>query len=133
VVLDTNVVISALLFRGVAAALVPAWQEQRMRFLVSKPLLEEYSRVLHYPKFRLDEGEIRGLIQEELLPFVTPVTVTKTPRVIKEDPTDDHIIACAVAGRADVIATGDSHLLRLQRYHGIAIVTIPILLHRLNV
>ena len=53
VVLDTNVLISALLFSGVASDLVPLWQKEKITVLLSREILEEYLRVLAYPKFQL--------------------------------------------------------------------------------
>lgn len=130
VVLDTNIVISALVFEGVAKALVPAWQHRRFTLLVSTRLLEEYIRVLHYPRFHLSREDIRHLAEEELLPFITPVKVKRVPRVIRADPSDDHVLACASAGSADLIVTGDHHLLDLARYRRIPIVTLSEFLER---
>ena len=70
VVLDSNVLISALLFSGITSKLVPLWQRGTITVLLSREILEEYLQVLAYPKFQLSEGEIKGLIEEELLPFV---------------------------------------------------------------
>jgi putative PIN family toxin of toxin-antitoxin system len=131
-VLDTNVVISALVFEGPANALVPAWQQPRFVWLVSKPLVAEYIRVLHYPKFRLSRDEIRHLVERELLPFVTPITVRRVPRVITADPADNHVLACASAGKADLIVSGDRHLLDLARYCGIPVLPLSMFLHRLG-
>ena len=60
VVLDTNTLISALLFTGVSSRLVSHWQTLRVTVLVSRAILEEYQRVLAYPKFKLEETEIRA-------------------------------------------------------------------------
>jgi uncharacterized protein len=62
VVLDTNVVVSALLFTGISSKLVPLWQDDVITVLVSRGILEEYLRVLSYPKFKLSEGDIKGLV-----------------------------------------------------------------------
>ena len=69
VVLDTDVVVSALLFTGISSKLVQLWQGGAITALVSRGILEEYLRVLSYPKFKLSEVDIRSLIQEELLPM----------------------------------------------------------------
>ena len=66
VVLDTNTVISALLFSGTAARLVGVWQSRHIAVLLSRAILQEYLRVMAYPKFRLGTAEIRGLLEEEL-------------------------------------------------------------------
>ena len=131
-VLDTNIVISALLFEGVASALVPAWRNHRFAFLVSQALLAEYIRVLHYPKFRLTQEDIRHLLEEDILPFITPVKVIRTPRVVLADPADDHVLACAIAGKADLLVTGDPHLLKLIRHRRVPMVTLSQFLHQLG-
>jgi putative PIN family toxin of toxin-antitoxin system len=64
VVLDTNAVVSALLFSGVSSKLVSLWQEGLITPLLSRQILDEYLRVLSYPKFALSEEEIKELIQE---------------------------------------------------------------------
>jgi len=116
VVLDTNVVVSALLFTGISSKLVPLWQNDLITLLVSRGILEEYLRVLSYPKFKLSEGDIKGLIQEELLPYVEVVKSGRRLRVVGRDPSDDKFVECAVAGRARVIISGDKDLLSIGRY-----------------
>jgi len=133
VVLDTNVVVSALLFEGPARTARAAWQDRRrLTLLVSKASLAEYIRVLHYPKFRLTPPEIKDLIEEDVLPFMTPVKVTRTPRIVRADPSDNHVLACAVAGRADVLVSGDHHLLVLSPHQGIPIRTLAQFLQQLE-
>ena len=121
VVLDTNVVVSALLFTGISSKLVPLWQGGVITALVSRIILEEYLRVLSYPKFKLSEGDIKGLIQEELLPYVEVVKTSRRLRVVDRDPSDDKFIECAVAGKARVIISGDKDLLSIGRYRKILI------------
>jgi putative PIN family toxin of toxin-antitoxin system len=116
VVLDTNVVVSALLFTRISSKLVPLWQGGVITALVSRNILEEYLRVLSYPKFKLSEGDIKGLIQEELLPYVEVVKTSKRLRVVDRDPSDDEFVECAVAGKARVIISGDKDLLSIGRY-----------------
>ena len=121
VVLDTNVIVSALLYRGPTSQLVAAWQEGTMVPLVSKAILEEYLRVVAYPKFHLTVEEVKTLIKRQLLPFAEPVHVSEVPPVVPEDPSDDHFLACAVAGHARYLVSGDHHLLALKTYRGVAI------------
>jgi uncharacterized protein len=66
VVLDTNAVISALLFSGVSSKLVSFWQEGLITRLLSREILDEYLRVLSYRKFELSEKEVKELIQRRL-------------------------------------------------------------------
>lgn len=121
VVLDTNVLISALLFTGLPSQLVPLWHSGSITVLLSRAILDEYLRVLSYPRFKLTEEEIRGLVEEELLPYFEVVSPKKRMRVVRRDPSDDKFLECAVAGRADVIVSGDNDLLELGNYRRIHI------------
>ena len=114
-VLDTNVILSALLFGGTTGSLVMAWQTDRFHLLLSRAILEEILRVLAYPKFRLTETEIRGLLQEELIPFAETVITRRQPAVRLRDPDDLAVVACALTGRARCLVTGDADLLSLRR------------------
>jgi putative PIN family toxin of toxin-antitoxin system len=123
VVLDTNVLVSSLLFAGPIGRFVSLWSERRIMLLLSKDVLIEYLRVLGYPKFGLTVDDVRSLAEEYVLPFADMVTVVKTPEVIRKDPADDKFLALAVAGRARYIVSGDKHLLALRKYRGVRIVT----------
>jgi putative PIN family toxin of toxin-antitoxin system len=121
--IDTNVVISALLFGGGPGKLIELWKKKRIRPLISEEIMTEYLRVLAYPKFKLSEEEINYIIHQEILPFFKVVKSIPGPSIIKKDPDDDKFIQCAEAGNANIIISGDSHLLALKSYHGITILT----------
>lgn len=121
VVLDTNAVISALLFSGVSSKLVSLWQDGLITPLLSREILDEYLRVLSYRKFELSEKEIKELIQEEILPYAEVVKPKRRLRVIRRDPADNKFLECAVAGKAGVIISGDKDLLSLGQYRKIRI------------
>ena len=132
VVLDTNTLISALLFSGTASRLAPLWQSRRITVLVSKEILQEYLRVLAYPKFQLGDHEIRALVEEELLPFAETIRVRRRLAVVRRDPEDDKFLECAVAGRAEYLMTGDRDLREFGSYRGITILTVGGFLERMN-
>ena len=132
VVIDTNVIVSALLFGGTPGKLVPLWKEKAIHPLISREILEEYIRVLAYPKFRLAENEIDFLIYSEILPWFRTVVVKSTGKFIREDPSDDKFIVCAREGMADVIVSGDRHLLNLGSTESVEMVTPSQLLLRLK-
>jgi len=78
VVLDTNVLVSAILFTGISSELVSLWQRSAITVLISRVILEKYLHVFSYPKFHLSAAEIKGLIEEELLPYVRSGQSTET-------------------------------------------------------
>lgn len=123
VVIDTNVVISALLFGGVPGGLIPLWKSGRIKPFVSKQIVDEYLRVLAYPKFILSEEEINYILYKEVLPYFEVVEIKAGKIIIQEDPADDMFIRCALSGKAEVIISGDSHLLSLKSYQKVKILT----------
>ena len=69
VVLDTNILVSALLFRGELSGIVDLWKKGKFIPLLSKETFEEFRTVLEYPKFSLSVEDIRVIIEEEVLPY----------------------------------------------------------------
>ena len=120
-VLDTNVLISALLFDGECAKLVPLWKKGKFVCLLSKPILEEYVRALAYPKFQLTDKEIKALIEEDVLPFVETVSEKKISVPRLKDRDDEKFLAASVAGEADYLVTGDRGLLELGKCRDVII------------
>ena len=114
VVIDTNVLVSALLFGGVPGQLIAQWKEYHIQPLSSKEIMEEYLRVLAYPKFCLTEEEIEYLLSQEIVPYFEVITVKSGQPFVFEDPSDDKFIWCALAGDAEAIISSDRHLLRLN-------------------
>jgi putative PIN family toxin of toxin-antitoxin system len=124
IVIDTNVVISAILFGGVPGKLIDLWKTGRIVPLISEEIMTEYIRVLAYQKFKLTEEEINYIIHREILPFFKVVKSVPGPSIIKKDPDDDKFIQCAQSGGAKFIIYGDRHLLALKSYKNIEIRTI---------
>ncbi len=114
-VLDTNVFISALLFSGETSRLVTLWQNRFFHYLLSRPVLEEYIRLLSYPKFQLTQDEIKTLIQEELIAYVEviPEKAMKVPALKDRD--DEKFLKLAILGKAKFLVTGDKGLLNLRK------------------
>jgi putative PIN family toxin of toxin-antitoxin system len=112
VTLDTNIVISALLFSGRASPVHAAWIDGKITPQFSGAILEEYQRVLAYPKFKLSPEDVRYLMDEEIILFGVfhdPVQV-KDPW-IPEAPSDDKFINLAIEAQADFLVSGDAHIL----------------------
>ncbi len=123
-VVDTNVFISSTLYEGPTSKLLSYWQQRRFIYLISKQILEEYIKVLSYPKFRLTEEEIKWIIEEELLPYVETVKIKTPVSVIKTDPSDNIFLSTAVEGKAFFIISGDKHLLAVKKYQNVQIVKV---------
>ena len=133
VVIDTNVIVSALLFGGTPGKLIQLWKTGQIQPLISKEITEEYLQVLAYPKFNLSENEIGFLLNHEILPYFKAVKTKpghwKT--TIEDDPSDDMFIRCAVSGMCRIIISGDRHLLDLKRYDKIRILSVSLFLKEL--
>jgi uncharacterized protein len=116
VVLDTNVVASALLFPGpTMAQLRRAWMDGSIVPLVCRETTLELVRVLAYPKFELSEDEHAQLLAD-YLPWCEVVTVDlESPRGPRcRDPQDQVFVELAIEGRAECIVSGDRALLELD-------------------
>jgi len=120
-VLDTNVLISA--FTKPSGQLIALWQaaeERRFQLLISPAIVSEVAEKLR-DKFGWDAPRI--IRQAKLMARTGKVVVPRIALdVIQDDPDDNRILECAIAGHADVIVSGDRHLRRLKSYEGIPIV-----------
>ena len=122
VVLDTSVLISALLFKGELSKLVDLWQKGKIVPIISKATFQELRSVLEYPKFSLSEEEINTIIGNEVLPHFDVVEVTKDVKGVCRDPADDKFISCALSANADYIVTGDKDLSDMKKYRSVKII-----------
>jgi putative PIN family toxin of toxin-antitoxin system len=120
-VVDTNVIVSSLVFAGLPRRVFEAVESGRCEFYYSAEIESETRRVL-LDKFGWNEERL-----DRYLPLLWGLGERVLPRrrvnAVKEDPDDNRILECAVAAEADVIVSGDGHLLRLTGYEGIAILT----------
>ena len=132
VVIDTNVVVSALLFGGTPGKLLSMWKTGKLLPFMTGPIVEEYLKVLAYPRFGLTEAEINFLVYRQILPYFEVVSVGDDTLIIEADPADDKFLHCAVAAKADALVSGDRHLLNLQRYKNILILSPSRLLEQLD-
>jgi uncharacterized protein len=124
-VLDTNIVVSALLFaHGKLAPIRLAWHADAFAHLVSAATTEELIRVLSYPKFKLT-AEDRDELLGDYLPYCTTVRVpAKAPKVpLCRDPWDLPFLQLAAYGNADFLVSGDRDLLNIRAKTSCSIVT----------
>ena len=125
-VLDTNVVLSAMLWNGTPFRLLQLAVEGEAQLFTSPVLAAELREILARPHLAaklLEKGTTADAVTALYLGFARAVSPLSVPRVVPDDADDDHVIACAVAAKADVIVSGDKHLLKLREYQGIRMVT----------
>lgn len=126
VVLDTNCLVSALIFsRGKFAWLREAWQSRRFIALASRDTVSELLCVLAYPKFKLTHDEQETLLAE-FLPFVETVKLETSPEGLpKIRDTDDVIfLVLAAVAHADVLISGDGDIQAIRDQFHIPILTV---------
>jgi hypothetical protein len=126
-VLDANVFVSALISRkGAPAKLLEYWQEERFDVVISPAILQEVQRVLHYPKlqqrYHLPEEGIQRLLRLFRRQAIG-VEPSEELTVIQHDPTDNRYLECAIAGEADIVVSGDHHLVESGEYQGVQLLT----------
>jgi len=122
VVLDTNVLISAILYGGKPRAILDAALSGSIEVFVSEAIIQEFQAVLLRPRFGLTVQFVHNVVAEltSLAEWVTP---EQHHQVVIEDPSDNLILDCAVAAKAQYLVTGDAHLIGLQRFQEVAIIT----------
>jgi putative PIN family toxin of toxin-antitoxin system len=128
VVLDSNIWISACVFRGRPLELVERGLDGSLDIVISQSIIDETLRVMK-DKFRADPMEL-----ERALAIMTTsartVDLAIQVRAVKDDPDDDHVVSCAVAAGAEAVITGDKDLLRMVSYEGISMVRVRDFLER---
>jgi putative PIN family toxin of toxin-antitoxin system len=119
---DTNVIISAFNFSGNPARILNMAEAGEIRLAISDDILNEVKRVLRRPKFGWTQEEADGAIRG-LSAFAEHVDPKQRIHVVKEDPTDNRILECAAASGSEYLVSGDKHLLKVEHYQGVKIVT----------
>lgn len=132
-VLDTNVLLSTLLFHaGSLSWMRPAWQSETIVPLASHDTTAELIRVLAYPKFKLSGAERDDLLAD-YLPWCETVTVLNPAQVPDcRDPFDRPFLELALSATADALITGDTDLLVLADTFSVPIMTPAALRERLK-
>lgn len=125
--LDTNNLVSAQISKkGASAKIYQLWKEDKVEVFTSPFQLKELKRVLEYPrikkKYYLSKTRINRIVQVIKRQTIVVYSL-KIPRIIKEDPSDNQILAIAEEGKVDWIVSGDEHLLGLGEFKGIPIIT----------
>jgi uncharacterized protein len=122
VVADTNIFISALMFGGLPGTFLDLAFVTSFQLVTSPVLLDELDEKLR-AKFEVS-SEDAALIRARLQSCALVMRPGFALKVIEEDPDDDRVLECAVAGEADYVVSGDRHLLKLGSYEGTPIMTL---------
>ena len=121
VVLDTNIIISALGWGGKPKKCFELILKGDLISITSPEIIHEVEKVMEYPKFSFKNKEKR-----EFLEVITKSSIIIEPKteinLIKEDPTDNMFLEAAITGHADYIISGDKDLLNLERFKEIRII-----------
>ena len=133
VVLDTNVLVSALIKTGKPRELFLKITEGRIQLILSRSILKEFSEVADDPRIRkyVDQDDIIAFLR--IVGSVAKIVKVKSRfKVVKEDPDDDAVLRTAFDVKADCIVSGNNHLLSLGAFRGIRILTVDELLTSLK-
>lgn len=133
VVLDTNTVLSALLFNQTKLSqLRTLWQSGKITPLGSKASISELIRVLNYPKFKLSSSEQQSFM-DEYLPYIQTISNVEkmADTSICRDINDVMFLELALAGKADNLITGDKDLLAVQQKFSFQIITPAAFINKL--
>lgn len=123
VVLDTNILISAIGWEGKPGKILEMSVRGEIALILSPALLNEFKDIIARPKFDF----IPNIKKEEFIPLLTKLSEITIPEtklnIIPVDPKDNRVLECALAGKADYIISGDKHLLDLKTLGRIKIVS----------
>jgi putative PIN family toxin of toxin-antitoxin system len=125
-VLDANVLVSGIVTEGVPRRILRAWRAGQFQLVASRATLDEIGRVLRFPEIgrrhQWSETEISAFLESlEALAILTPGQLRLD--VVAEDPSDNRYLECAVEGEVTCLVTGDRHLLQLNTYQRVEILS----------
>ena len=129
VVLDTNVLISAVFFAGFPERILDAWVDRQFDMLASVEILREYRQVVARLERQFPSIEAQPLI-DLITRYCHLVEPAAVPRSACEDPDDLKFLGCAKAGRAGCVVSGDHALLRASGFEGIEVLTPRVFVKR---
>jgi putative PIN family toxin of toxin-antitoxin system len=127
IVIDTNIWVSGLLWRGMPWKLLRLAEAGETELCIAPSMLVELAEVLSYERLQ-PRLEQLGLTPSELITYAMSLaSVFETPEgipIVVADPDDDVFLHCAVVAEAVYVVSGDHHLLDLDEYAGIPILTV---------
>lgn len=121
VVLDTNIFISGIFWKGKCNEIINLWRNDKFTLVTSLEIISELIDVLNDFKIKLTEDLIRDW-RDLIIKNSNIVEIRGNINLIKEDPDDNMFIETALEGKADYIISQDNHLLNIKEYSGIKII-----------
>jgi putative PIN family toxin of toxin-antitoxin system len=122
VVIDTNVFVSGIFWKGPPFTILDAWRDGRFEIVLSPAILMEYQRVTEELQRSRPPIDLRGIIRLAATSSHMVADV-QLPEPVCSDPADDKFLAAAVAGKARVVISGDKALLAVKRYGNVQVTT----------
>jgi putative PIN family toxin of toxin-antitoxin system len=122
VVLDTNILISAIVFGGKPREVLDAAIKGQFQLVLADKIIGEMKGVLEGKKFQYP-AEITDLVIRELKALAEIVKPKRSITVIEKDPEDNRVLECAQEAQGDFIVSGDGDLLRIENFKGTKIMT----------
>ena len=121
IIVDTNVLVSGIFFSGPPYIILDAWRRNKVQFIISPDIFDEYTRVSHdlqkqFPAVNIDQFLELILLHSDMC---FPAQLSKP---VTQDPRDDMFIACALKSGTKIIISGDKHLLNVSGYKNIKVV-----------
>lgn len=122
VFLDTNILISALGWRGKPRVIFEKCLHGELELVTSPNQIDELNRVMDYPRFNFTE-EQKATFISIILEMARMVEIPGKVKVVAEDPDDDAMLETAIVGNVDYLISGDPHLLKFKEFAKMKIVT----------
>src|SRR3989338_5945176 len=126
VTLDTNVLVSGTFWTGNSFKILELIDKNRIKNVASKEIIKEYYEVINSDEIidKIKDKKLRMLkIAHKLITKSEIVEPSVKIDIIKDDPDDNKILECAIAGNVDCIVSNDKHLLKLKKFRNIPILT----------
>ena len=124
ITVDTNILLSATLWHGASERIIGKVENKEITLVLSEAILEEYYKVLNYEEIQERIKDKKLEMKQSVLKIsqISEIIEVKSRiNLVKEDPSDNKIIECAIDGNANYIITKDNHLLKFKEYKGIKI------------
>ncbi|MEK6932890.1 MAG: putative toxin-antitoxin system toxin component, PIN family [Nanoarchaeota archaeon] len=122
VVLDTNIFISGIFWKGNPNKIINLWKEDSLILFTSKEIIDEFIEVMEDFKIKMPPSIIN-----EWVDLIIKKSILVQPKekfnLIKDDPSDNKFLECAYKGKVNYIISKDKHLLKLKQFKNIKIVT----------